>query len=941
MAIKNIEIKGANQNNLKNIDIKIPKDKFVVLTGLSGSGKSTLAIDTIFAEGQRRYVESLSPYARQFLGQQDKPDVESIEGLSPAISIDQKTTSKNPRSTVATQTEIHDYLRLLYARVGRVFCPIHGIEIKSQSTATIRDNILIEQNGKKAIIMGTVIEDQKGTHAMLFDELTTQGFTKVEVNGTIVDLDDVTELDKNKRHTIRVVVDRIAIKAGVKVRLIEALENAVKITKDTITVKYIDGEEVTYSTQSACPECGYSVPKLEPRLFSFNAPHGACADCGGIGTLMTLDKNLVIKEPKKSLFEGVLNHLPGVGGSIMDTTLASLCEKYDIDPMKPWKDLSNKHKNIILYGTGDETITMSYKSEKMEWSGERSFEGIITMLERRYRETKSSAARNMTEKFMSTQPCPKCGGTRYNDTVLSVKVNGKNIAEFAALSVIEAKRFTDSLDGVLSKTELSIAKMILKEIKERLEFLVDVGLGYLTLDRSSKTLSGGEAQRIRLATQIGTKLSGVLYVLDEPSIGLHQRDNEKLINTMKNMTALGNTLLVVEHDEDTMLECDHLIDIGPGAGIHGGEVIAQGTPAQVTKSAKSLTGQYLSGKKKISIPEERRKGNGHKLKIFGARENNLKNIDVEIPLGLMNVITGVSGSGKSTLINQILVKELQNRLNRGSNRRADFDSIEGVDNIDKIVVIDQSPIGRTPRSNPATYSGVFDDIRDLYASTQESKKRGYSKGRFSFNVAGGRCDHCSGDGYNKIEMHFLPDVFVPCEVCSGKRYNEETLQVLYKGKNIADVLEMPIEEALVFFKNIKKVNNKLQALVNVGLGYITLGQASTTLSGGEAQRVKLASELHKRSTGKTLYVLDEPTTGLHFEDVNNLLEVLQKLVDQGNSMIIIEHNLDVVKVADHVIDIGPEGGNEGGQIVAEGIPEDICNVEESHTGRFLKRELNK
>ncbi|GGE04495.1 UvrABC system protein A [Marinithermofilum abyssi] len=939
MSQENIVIRGARVHNLKNIDVTIPRDQFVVLTGLSGSGKSSLAFDTIYAEGQRRYVESLSAYARQFLGQMDKPDVDSIDGLSPAISIDQKTTSRNPRSTVGTVTEIYDYLRLLFARVGRPHCPKHGTEISSQTVTQMADRVLELPERTRIQILAPMVSGRKGEHVKLLEDITKQGFVRVRVDGEIRDLSEEIRLEKNKKHTIEVVVDRIVVKPGIETRLTDSLETALNLADGKVVVDVIDGEEMLFSQNLACPECGFSIEELSPRMFSFNSPYGACPDCDGLGARMEVDPELVIPDKTKTLREGAIEPWVGKSSNYYPSLLESACTHYDIDMDTPVKELSKKELDILLKGTG-ERIPFRYENDLGQLKEITiRFEGVIKNLERRYRETGSDTIREQIENYMSNKACPTCGGARLRPETLSVLVGGKNIAYVTGLSIQEAKDFFADLE--LTEKEMTIARGILKEIQSRLGFLVNVGLNYLTLNRSAGTLSGGEAQRIRLATQIGSKLMGVLYILDEPSIGLHQRDNTRLIRTLEQMRDLGNTLIVVEHDEDTMLAADYIIDIGPGAGTHGGEVVAQGTPEEVMKMEHSLTGQYLSGRKFIPLPAERREPNGKWVEIRGAREHNLKNVDVKVPLGVFTCVTGVSGSGKSTLINEILHKALARQLNKSKWIPGAHDKIEGLEHLDKVIDIDQSPIGRTPRSNPATYTGVFDDIRDVFASTPEAKVRGYKKGRFSFNVKGGRCEACRGDGIIKIEMHFLPDVYVPCEECKGKRYNRETLEIKYKGKTISDVLDMRVEEALEFFKNIPRIKRKLQTIYDVGLGYIRLGQPATTLSGGEAQRVKLASELYKRSNGRTLYILDEPTTGLHIDDIARLLQVLQRLVENGDSVLVIEHNLDVIKTADYIIDLGPEGGDGGGTIVAAGTPEEVAEVKASHTGRYLKPILER
>ncbi|MGP4077333.1 excinuclease ABC subunit UvrA [Halobacillus sp. K22] len=940
MASKHISIKGARAHNLKGIDIDIPKNKLVVMTGLSGSGKSSLAFDTIYAEGQRRYVESLSAYARQFLGQMDKPDVDSIEGLSPAISIDQKTTSRNPRSTVGTVTEIYDYLRLLFARVGRPTCPKHGIEINSQTVQQMVDQIMEYPERTKMQILSPVVSGRKGEHAKVFEQLQKEGYVRLRVDGEMREISEEINLNKNKKHSIEVVVDRIVVKEGVEGRLSDSIETALKLGGGHTLVDVIGEEELSFSEHHACPICGFSVSELEPRMFSFNSPYGACNRCDGLGTQLEVDIDLVIPDWSRSLKEHAIAAWEPTSSQYYPQLLKSVADHYGIDMDVPIQDLPKEHMERILYGSGDEKVYFRYENDfgKVR-ENEIFFEGVIPNISRRYRETSSDFIREQMEKYMAQKPCPKCEGNRLNEEALAVLINGKHIGITTDYSVTEAKEFFEGLE--LTEKEETIARMILKEICERLSFLANVGLDYLTLSRSAGTLSGGEAQRIRLATQIGSALTGVLYVLDEPSIGLHQRDNDRLINTLKRMRDLDNTLIVVEHDEDTMLAADYLIDIGPGAGAHGGEIVSQGTPKQVMKSGKSLTGQYLSGKKFIPLPAERRKPDERFLKIKGAEENNLKNVNAQIPLGLFTAVTGVSGSGKSTLINEILYKSLSMKLHRGKEKPGKHKTIEGMEYLEKVIDIDQSPIGRTPRSNPATYTGVFDNIRDVFAQTNEAKIRGYKKGRFSFNVKGGRCEACRGDGIIKIEMHFLPDVYVPCEVCDGKRYNRETLEVKYKGKSIADVLAMTIEEALDFFNNIPKIKRKLQTVADVGLEYIKLGQPATTLSGGEAQRVKLASELHRRSNGKSFYILDEPTTGLHVDDISRLLKVLQRLVDNGDSVLIIEHDLDVIKEADYILDLGPEGGDKGGKIIATGTPEEVAETQASYTGHYLKPVLER
>ncbi len=934
-----IKIKGAKENNLKNIDVNIPRNKFVVITGLSGSGKSSLAFDTIYAEGQRRYVESLSAYARQFLGLMEKPNVEYIEGLSPAISIDQKTTSKNPRSTVGTVTEIYDYLRLLYARIGHPHCPNCGKPITQQSVDQITDNIMTLPHGSKIQILAPVIRGKKGEHVKIFEDARKNGFVRARVDGDLRDLAEDIILDKQKKHNIEIVVDRLVIKEDIEKRIAESVETACGIAENLVMVDVNGQEDLLFSQNYACPDCGISIDEIEPRQFSFNSPFGACQRCAGIGTLLEIDPKLVIPDTKKSLNEGAIR----VGGwnsanedNYSTIYLNALSEHFGFSMDTPFEKLPEKIKNIILYGTKER---FKVKYEKAYGSADylSTFEGLINSLMRRYRETTSQNMKEYYESLMSNTVCPVCNGKRLKSESLAVTVGGKNIYELTNMSVLQMREFFNNFK--MTKKEETISYQILKEIRARLEFLINVGLEYLTLSRASATLSGGEAQRIRLATQIGSGLTGVLYILDEPSIGLHQRDNEKLIDALKNLRDLGNTLIVVEHDEDTMYAADEIIDIGPGAGVHGGEVVAQGNVEEIKANERSITGAYLSGRLKIEIPKVRRKGNGKKLKVVGACENNLKNVNVEFKQGVINCVTGVSGSGKSSLVNEILYKALANKLNRANLDVGKYKEIKGAEYLDKVINIDQSPIGRTPRSNPATYTGVFDLIRKLFAETNEAKMRGYGPGRFSFNIRGGRCESCSGDGIIKIEMHFLPDVYVPCEVCKGKRYNRETLEVKYKGKSISDVLNMTVEEALEFFKNIPSISSKMQTLYDVGLGYIKLGQASTTLSGGEAQRIKLATELSRRSTGKTLYILDEPTTGLHMADVSKLISILQKLADAGNTVVVIEHNLDVIKCADYIVDLGPDGGEKGGNIIATGTPEDICEVKESATGEFLKKML--
>ena len=933
-----IIVKGARENNLKNIDIELPKNKLIVMTGVSGSGKSSLAFDTIYAEGQRRYVESLSAYARQFLGGTDKPDVDSIEGLSPAISIDQKTTNKNPRSTVGTVTEIYDYLRLLYARIGVPYCPNHHKPIKSQSIEEMAVQVLNLQVGTKIRVISPVIHGEKGTFKDLIEDLRKDGYVRVMIDDNEYDLSEEIELSKTKKHNIEVVIDRLIIKPEIRSRLYESIENASKLSKGKVLINVIGGEDFLMSEKYACPECDFSLPELEPRMFSFNAPYGACSDCKGLGIKYKIDVDLVIPDKNKSINEGAIVAInTDESNNITNTELNTLAKFYNIDLDKPVKDLKKSELDMILYGSLD-ILEFNYSSKTGNKRTKKDyFEGIITNLERRYIETKSGWIREWIEQYMTELECPTCHGSRLDSSVLSVLIGKKNIFELTEMSIKELHNFFLNLK--LNKQQTEIADLIIKEINSRLEFLINVGIDYLTLSRGAGSLSGGEAQRIRLATQIGSRLTGVLYVLDEPSIGLHQRDNERLINSMLEMRDLGNTLIVVEHDTDTMKSCDYLVDIGPRAGIHGGEVVACGTPQEVMKNPNSLTGKYLTGELKIEVPKNRRKGNKKFLEIKGASENNLKNINVKFPLGTFICVTGVSGSGKSSLINEILYKAVASNLYRTKLKPGKFKCIKGLENIDKVIDISQTPIGRTPRSNPATYTGVFDDIRDVFTETKEAKLRGYDKSRFSFNVKGGRCEACYGDGVKKIEMHFLPDVYVPCEVCGGTRYNSETLEVKYKGKSIYDVLEMRVEEALDFFENIPKVKNKLQMLMDVGLSYVKLGQSAPTLSGGEAGRIKLAKELQKKPTGKSLFILDEPTTGLHTDDIKKLLVILNRIVDNGDTVVVIEHNLDVIKVADYIIDLGPEGGNMGGSIVATGTPEDICKVKESYTGQFLQKLL--
>lgn len=935
-----IIVKGARQHNLKNIDIEIPRDELVVITGLSGSGKSSLAFDTIYAEGQRRYVESLSAYARQFLGQMDKPDVDYIEGLSPAISIDQKTTSRNPRSTVGTVTEIYDYLRLLFARAGRPHCPKCGKPISQQTVEQMVDQIMALPEGTKLMLLATVVRGKKGEHHKVLEDIKKNGYVRIRVDGQIIDVIEEIKLEKNKRHTIEVVVDRLVIRPGIESRLADSLETALGLGGGVITAAIIDGEEFVFSQNFACVDCGISLPEIAPRMFSFNSPYGACPDCTGLGNNMEFDPSLVVPDPSKALIDGAIAALSKNTNSYFMCQLEAVVEKHGGSLYNTWEELSDELKNIIMYGS-EEKYTFAYDNMYGEHKiYNTKFEGVIPTLNRRHRESASDWSREEIEEFMSTKPCPTCKGARLKPEVLAVKVGGRNIYEVTRLNIAECQQFFRQLN--LTEREKTIAKQILKEINARLGFLVNVGLDYLTLDRAAGTLSGGEAQRIRLATQIGSGLVGVLYILDEPSIGLHQRDNNRLLETLKRLRDAGNTLLVVEHDEDTMYAADHIIDIGPAAGAGGGQVVAQGTVEEIKANTNSITGDYLSRRKYIPVPPVRRQPNGKWLEVVGARENNLKNLNVKFPLGVFTAVTGVSGSGKSTLVNEILYKGLANKIYSNSKARpGDHRSIKGIEHIDKIIDIDQSPIGRTPRSNPATYTSLFDAIREVYSQTPEAKMRGYKPGRFSFNVKGGRCEACRGDGIIKIEMHFLPDVYVPCEVCKGARYNRETLEVKYKGKSIAQVLDMVVDEAVEFFQNIPKLHRKLQVLQDVGLGYIKLGQPATTLSGGEAQRVKLATELARRSTGKTLYILDEPTTGLHTADIHRLLEVLQRLVDGGDSVVVIEHNLDVIKTADYVIDLGPEGGVNGGTIVAQGSPEEIVEVAQSYTGRFLKPLLKE
>ncbi|PSL42749.1 excinuclease ABC subunit A [Salsuginibacillus halophilus] len=940
MGMDHIQIQGARSHNLKDIDISIPREKFVVFTGLSGSGKSSLAFDTIYAEGQRRYVESLSAYARQFLGQMDKPDVDSIEGLSPAISIDQKTTSRNPRSTVGTVTEIYDYLRLLYARVGRPVCPKHGIEIESQTVQQMTDQLLAYPDRTKMQLFAPVVSGRKGTHAKVFEDLKKQGFVRLRVDGEMREVSESFDLNKNKKHDIDVVVDRIAIKEGVESRLTDSLETAAELGGGHVHVDIIDGEELHFSQHHACPHCGFSVGELEPRMFSFNSPYGACPTCDGLGSKLEVDEDLVIPDPSLTLKAHALAPWEPGSSTYYPQLLAAACEHFAIDMDTPVEQLPREQLDTLLHGARKERIHFQHVQESGRVK-ERTlyFEGVMNNVLRRYRESSSDYVREMMEGYMAHVPCPTCKGHRLREASLAVKVGHHHIGEVTDMSIQRAADFFQALE--LTEKEQQIGRLILREIDERLGFLLNVGLEYLTLSRAASTLSGGEAQRIRLATQIGSSLMGVLYILDEPSIGLHQRDNHRLIQTLERMRDLGNTLIVVEHDEDTMLAADHIVDIGPGAGRDGGWITSEGTPEEVKADDTSLTGQYLAGKKYIPLPLERRERDERALKIRGAEENNLEKTNVEFPLGLFHAVTGVSGSGKSTLINDILYKSLAQKLHKAKEKPGRHQAIDGIEELEKVIDIDQSPIGRTPRSNPATYTGVFDPIREVFAMTNEAKIRGYPKGRFSFNVKGGRCEACKGDGIIKIEMHFLPDVYVPCEECGGRRYNRETLEITYKGKSIADVLEMTVDEALEFFENIPKIKRRIQTLQDVGLGYIKLGQPATTLSGGEAQRVKLASQLHRRSTGRSLYILDEPTTGLHVEDIRRLLNVLQRLVENGDTVLVIEHNLDVIKTVDYVTDLGPEGGDRGGEIVASGTPEEVAEVNGSYTGQYLKPILER
>jgi len=936
-----IRIRGAKEHNLKNVDLQIPRNEFVVLTGLSGSGKSSLAFDTIYAEGQRRYMESLSSYARQFLGQMEKPDVDSIEGLSPAISIDQKSTNRNPRSTVGTVTEIYDYFRLLYARIGIPHCPKCGKPISRQTVDQMADRIMELKEGTKFQLLAPIVRGRKGRHEKIFSNAKRSGYVRVRVDGNIYDLEEEITLDKNKKHSIEIVVDRLAVRPGIEKRLTDSIETTLDLADGLMTVDIIGGEPMNFSQSFSCPDCDISIDEIEPRSFSFNNPFGACPVCHGLGYKMEFDVDLMIPDPKLSIAEGAIQVMGWQSctdkKSYTRAILDALAKEYKFDLNTPFKDYPKKIRDVILYGTNGKEVKVHYTGQRGQGVYDVSFEGLIRNVGRRYRES-SESMKAEYENYMTVTPCEECHGQRLKAESLAVTVAGKNIAEMCDMSVGEISVFLDEME--LTDRQQFIGSQILKEIKARVGFLNNVGLEYLTLSRATGTLSGGEAQRIRLATQIGSGLVGVAYILDEPSIGLHQRDNDKLINTLKNLKDLGNTLLVVEHDEDTMLAADHIVDVGPGAGEYGGEIVAQGTAQQIMKNKKSITGAYLSGRIKIPVPEERREPSGW-MKVIGARENNLKNIDVDIPLGIFTCVTGVSGSGKSSLINQIVYKRLAKELNRAKIKAGKHTDIEGFDQLDKIIDIDQSPIGRTARSNPATYTGVFDQIRDLFAMTKDARSRGYNKGRFSFNKKGGRCEACAGDGIIKIEMHFLPDVYVPCEVCQGKRYNRETLEVLYKGKSIYDVLNMTVEEACEFFSNIPSISRKMETLRDVGLSYIRLGQPSTQLSGGEAQRIKLATELSKRSTGKTIYILDEPTTGLHFADVHKLVDILSKLTEGGNTVIVIEHNLEVIKTADYIIDIGPEGGNKGGTVVAQGTPEEICKAEQSYTGKYLKKYLDK
>ena len=939
---KYIKIRGANEHNLKNIDIDIPRDEFTVITGLSGSGKSSLAFDTIYAEGQRRYMESLSSYARQFLGQMEKPQVESIEGLPPAISIDQKSTNRNPRSTVGTVTEIYDYMRLLYARAGVPHCPKCGKEIKKQSVDEIVDRVMALAERTKFQVLAPIVRGKKGRHEKVFESAKTSGYVRVIVEGNMYDLSEDITLDKNIKHSIEIVVDRLSIREGIEKRLTDSIENALKLGNGLVNIDVIGGDRITFSQNFACVDCGVSIDEIQPRSFSFNNPFGACPDCYGLGYKMEFDVDLMIPDKSLSINEGAIVVLGWQSAndkkSFTNAILQALCKKYKFDLDTPFEDYSDNIKDILINGTHGESVPVHYTGQRGQGVYDIAFEGLVRNVERRYRETSAESTKAEYESYMRITPCKTCGGQRLKKESLAVTIGHKNIIDMTEMSVRDLRKYLDQLE--LTPTQLAIGKEILKEIKGRLQFLIDVGLDYLSLARATGTLSGGEAQRIRLATQIGSGLVGVAYIMDEPSIGLHQNDNEKLLKTLKHLRDLGNTLVVVEHDEDTMLEADYVVDIGPRAGEHGGEVVATGTAAQIMRNKKSITGQYLSGKLRVPVPEKRRKPTGF-ITVKGAKENNLKNIDVKVPLGVFTCVTGVSGSGKSSLVNEIIYKSLARELNRARTIPGKHKKIEGTDQLDKIINIDQSPIGRTPRSNPATYTGMFDMIRDLFASTMDAKERGYKKGRFSFNVKGGRCEACSGDGILKVEMHFLPDVYVPCEVCGGKRYNRETLEVKYKGKNIYDVLEMTVEEAMEFFKNVPRIYNKVKTLYDVGLGYIKLGQPSTQLSGGEAQRIKLATELSRRSTGKTIYVLDEPTTGLHFADVHKLVEILQRLTDEGNTILVIEHNLDVIKAADYIIDMGPDGGDRGGTVVVAGTPEQVAEHPTSYTAKFVKQKLEE
>ncbi|MCQ2009188.1 excinuclease ABC subunit UvrA [Sporolactobacillus sp. STSJ-5] len=940
MVLENIVVKGAREHNLKNVSVTIPRDKMVVVTGLSGSGKSSLAFDTIYAEGQRRYVESLSAYARQFLGQSNKPDVDAIEGLSPAISIDQKTTSHNPRSTVGTVTEIYDYMRLLFARIGHPFCPTHGVEITSQTIEQMVDRIMVYPERTKLQILAPLVSGRKGTHVKTLEDIKKKGYVRVRVDGEMREVSEEIKLEKNKKHNIDVVIDRIVVKPNIEGRLADSLEAATKLTDGRVVVDIIGGEELLFSEQHSCPYCGFSIGELEPRLFSFNSPFGACPDCDGLGSRMEVDPDLVIPDQTKSLAEGAIIAWEPTSSQYYPQLLKAACAHFGIDMNCPVSELPKEKMKLLLYGSGTERIHFHYENEFGDVRDkDMYYEGVMNNIGRRYRETSSDFIREQMSEYMMQKPCPTCHGHRLRPEALAVKIGGKHISEVTEMPIREMLSFFNGLE--LTEKEQTIARLILREITQRTQFLIDVGLDYLTLGRAAGTLSGGEAQRIRLATQIGSQLMGVLYILDEPSIGLHQRDNDRLIHSLLGMRDLGNTLIVVEHDEDTMLASDYIIDVGPGAGEHGGQITAQGTPEEIMHNENSLTGQYLSGRKFIPIPAKRRKATKREIKVIGAKANNLKNVTVSFPLGVMTVVTGVSGSGKSTLVNEVLFKALAQKLHGRRDAPGEYKQIKGIKELDRVIQIDQAPIGRTPRSNPATYTGVFDMIRDVFAATNEAKVRGYKKGRFSFNVKGGRCEACSGDGIIKIEMHFLPDVYVPCEVCHGKRYNRETLDVTYKGKTIADVLDMTVEEGLEFFKNVPRIKRRLEPLYDVGLGYIRLGQPATTLSGGEAQRVKLASQLYRRTKGRALYILDEPTTGLHMDDISRLLVVLQALVDSGDSVLIIEHNLDVIKCADYLIDLGPEGGNGGGTIVVTGTPEKVADTKESYTGKYLKPVLER